>query len=131
MMRACCRVAIAAVMVAASLTGVPAAARATAMRSRHAATLPDKKTYMVKAKLGRPKRVPEGAGAKVLQSSGCAPPLIGFSRTELCLVFPATVEVILEDDGQVQEETYTFGVQADVIVSATSAAVSVAAAIIP
>lgn len=110
-------------------------ANAMALHSGHAAVAQSaaKNKYKVKAKIGKAKaRSSSTTGPGASQASGCAPPLITFSRTIQCLVFPATVEVILEEsDGGTEEETYTFGIEADVSLSASSTRMTVDAEIIP
>lgn len=103
---------------------VPAAAQASPAHHGHATTAVAKvKTYKVKArKFGKPK-FPGSTGPKAAQVKGCLPPLVVLSRENLCVVLPVRVTIIELEDGAPDgnEETYTFGVQLQIQLSAISA----------
>jgi hypothetical protein len=114
-----------AVLIAALLAIAPIAAATAASTTTphpgHTATGPDTaKKYKVTVKFGKAK-APGVANPEAAQAGGCAPPLVSFSRTRLCLVYPAEVEVVAEENGEpVAGETYSFGVEADLGLSAAS-----------
>lgn len=113
---------IAALLAIAPITAATAASTTTS-HPGHTATGPDAaKKYKVTVKFGKAKTPKAGsANPGAAQAGGCEPPLISFSRTRLCLLYPAEVEVVAELDGKpVAEETYSFGVQADLGLSAAS-----------
>jgi hypothetical protein len=115
--------ALIAALLAIASTAAATAASATTLHPGHTATGPDvAKKYVVAVKFGKAKTSEAGSGnPEAPQVGGCAPPLISFSRTVLCLVYPAEVEVVAEEDGKpVAEETYSFGVEADLGLSAAS-----------
>jgi hypothetical protein len=117
------RAAAAAAGLAALVAIVPAAAQANTAPHGRPTTAKVKKTYKVKArKHGKPK-YPKVARLKAAGIKGCLPPLVVLDREVLCVVLPVTVTVVELEDGAPDgnEETYTFGVQLQISLSATSA----------
>jgi len=112
---------LAAAGLASLVVTAPAAAQANAAAHGRTSAGAVKKTYRVKArKDGKPK-YPTGR-FRTGHVKGCLPPLVVLDREELCVVLPVRVRVIQLENGvpDGNEETYTFGVQLQVGLSATS-----------